>query len=220
MCSDHKIKVVLADDHAVLREGIVRYIEKHSDFIEFIGETSDWKGLMKLLRSKIHCDVALLDIMMPGGDGLDAVKNILSEFPDIKVLMISAHSEKDYAMRFINAGASGFISKVGSIKEIIPAIRDVAEGKIVLSESLKKEMALKKTRKRESSSSLEGLTDREFQVLVQLGSGKSPSEVAKFLHLSPKTVSTHRNNIIKKMNWKHNGELIFYAIQKGLVSKL
>lgn len=214
------IKVVFADDHAVLREGIARYIEKKSDGIELVGQAADWKELMELLRSNSQCDVALLDITMPGGDGLDVVKTIRTEFSHIKILMLSALPENEYALRFINAGASGYISKAGSIKNIISSIRNAAEGKIVLSESLKQNLALAKLQKRELYASLEGLTDREFQVLVQLGAGKSPSEVASLLYLSPKTVSTHRNNIMRKMNWKHNGELIFYAIQKGLVNKI
>ena len=219
MDNERKIKVILADDHAVLREGISRYIEKKSDNIEVVGEAADWHELIQLLRSKTRADVALLDITMPGGDGLNSVKNIRAEFPDLKIIMLSGLPEGEYAPRFLKAGASGYISKVDSLKTIIPAIKDVAKGGIAISQDLKQRLALDKLQIGKKPFALEALTDREFQVLVQLGSGKSPSEVAKLLHLSSKTISTHRNSIMRKMDWKHNGEMIFYAIKKGLVTK-
>jgi len=215
----HKIKVVVADDHAVLRDGLISYIERKSDNIEIVGQASDWKEVMCLLRSNIPCDLALLDIKMPGGDGLSMVEDIKIEFPDIKVLMISSFSEEEYALRFINAGASGFISKVNSLRNVIQSIHDVVRGRIVLSEGLMQKLTLERINKVNTYSDIEGLSNREFQVMVQLGGGQSIAEVAKLLHLSPRTVHSHRYNILRKMSWRNNAELMFYVIKKGLVDK-
>ena len=207
------IKIVLADDHAFLREGIAGYVERKSKDMEVVGQASNWKELMRVLRSNIQCDLALLDIMMPNGDGLNMVKNIRAEFPNIKLLMYSSLPEEEYALRFIKSGASGFISKADSIKNVLRFIRDAVKDKIVLSEKYKQTLAGIRANNSDPISPVENLTDREFQVLVQLGSGKSPSEVAELLHLSPRTVSTHRNNILRKMNWKNNAEMMFYVIK-------
>lgn len=215
----NKIKIIVADDHAILRDGLINYIEKKSDTIEIVGQASDWKELMSLLRSDIPCDLALLDIKMPGGDGLSIVEDIKVEFPDIRVLMMSSFSEEEYALRFINAGASGFISKVDSIRNVIQSIYDVVRGRIVLSEDLRQKLTLERINKVNTSSDIEGLSNREFQVMVQLGTGQSISEVAELLHLSPRTVHTHRYNILKKMSWRNNAEMMFYVIKKGLVDK-
>ncbi len=215
----NKIKVVVADDHAILRDGLINYIEKKSDTIEIVGQASDWKELMSLLRSNIPCDLALLDIKMPEGDGLSIVEDIKVEFPDIRVLMMSSFSEEEYALRFINAGASGFISKVDSIRNVIDSIHDVVRGRIVLSEDLRQKLTLERINNVNTSSDIEGLSNREFQVMVQLGTGQSISEVAELLHLSPRTVHTHRYNILKKMSWRNNAEMMFYVIKKGLVDK-
>ena len=215
----NKIKVIVADDHAILRDGLVNYIEKNSDNIEIVGQASDWKELMILLRSGISCDLALLDIKMPGGDGLSIVEDIKVEFPDIKILMMSSFPEEEYALRFINAGASGFISKVESIRNVIESIHDVLIGRLVLSEDLRERLTLERINKVNAFSDVEGLSNREFQVMVQLGSGQSISEVAELLHLSPRTVHTHRNNILRKMSWRNNAELMFFVIKKGLVDK-
>ncbi|MBT5471544.1 MAG: response regulator transcription factor [Nitrospina sp.] len=210
------IKIVLADDHAFLREGIAGYVERKSKDMEVVGQASNWKELMRVLRSNIQCDLALLDIMMPNGDGLNMVKNIRAEFPNIKLLMYSSLPEEEYALRFIKSGASGFISKADSIKNVLRFIRDAVKDKIVLSEKYKQTLAGIRANNSDPISPVENLTDREFQVLVQLGSGKSPSEVAELLHLSPRTVSTHRNNILRKMNWKNNAEMMFYVIKNGM----
>ncbi|MEK9629942.1 MAG: response regulator transcription factor [Nitrospinota bacterium] len=215
----NKIKVIVADDHAILRDGLVNYIEKKSDSIEVVGQASDWKELMSLLRSDISCDLALLDIKMPGGDGLSIVEDIKVELPDIKILMMSSFPEEEYALRFINAGASGFISKVESIRNVIESIHDVLMGRLVLSEDLRERLTLERINKVNAFSNVEGLSNREFQVMVQLGSGQSISEVAELLHLSPRTVHTHRNNILRKMSWRNNAELMFFVIKKGLVDK-
>lgn len=215
----NKIKVIVADDHAILRDGLVNYIEKKSDTIEIVGQASDWKEVMILLRSGILFDLALLDIKMPGGDGLSIVEDIKVEFPDTKVLMMSSFPEEEYALRFINAGASGFISKVESIRNVIESIHDVLMGRLVLSEDLRERLTLERINKVNSFSDVEGLSNREFQVMVQLGSGQSISEVAELLHLSPRTVHTHRNNILRKMSWRNNAELMFFVIKKGLVDK-
>ena len=215
----NKIKVIVADDHAILRDGLVNYIEKKSDTIEIIGQASDWKELISLLRSDISCDLALLDIKMPGGDGLSIVEDIKVEFPDIKILMMSSFPEEEYALRFINAGASGFISKVESIRNVIESIHDVLMGRLVLSEDLRERLTLERINRVNALSDVEGLSNREFQVMVQLGSGQSISEVAELLHLSPRTVHTHRNNILRKMSWRNNAELMFFVIKKGLVDK-
>jgi two-component system, NarL family, invasion response regulator UvrY len=215
----NKIKVVVADDHVLLRDGLISYIEKKSDNIQIVGQASDWKELMSLLRSNIPCDLALLDIKMPGGDGLSVVEDIKVEYPDIRVLMMSSFSEEEYALRFINAGASGFISKVDSMRNVIQSIHDVVRGNIVLSEELKQKLTLDRINKVSSYSDIEALSNREFQVMVQLGGGQSISDVAELLHLSPRTVHTHRNNILRKMSWRNNAELMFYVIKKGLVDK-
>lgn len=212
-----KVKVVMAEDHAILRESLAHYIEKKADQIELTGLAMDWRDVANLLESGVKCDVALLDIMMPGGDGLNMVQIIRAKFPNVKILIFSSLSEEEYAFRFIKAGASGFVSKVDSPKKIIQSILSVADGEIIISEDLRKKLSLERIMNVETVSELEILTEREFQVMVQLGAGKSQSEVAGLLNLSPRTVNTHRNNILRKMNWRNNAEMMFYVIKKNLI---
>ena len=147
---EEKIKIVIAEDHAVLRESLADYIQRKADRIDLVGLAIDWRDVLSLLESNIQCDVALLDILMPGGDGLNMVENFQARFPEVKILIFSSLPEEEYAFRFLNAGASGFISKVESIKKVIQSIYDVAEGEIIISDRLGKKLCLEKINKVEN----------------------------------------------------------------------
>lgn len=212
-----EIKIVLADEHPVLRMGMASYIKRHNSEIKLLGEASSWDSLLSLLKKEEECDIVLLDVMIPGGDGLNMVKNCKLQFPNLKFLIVSSCPEEEYAVRFINAGASGYVSKSSSLKDIVDAVSEVSNGEIVISNYLMKRLAFEKLQVNNLEANPCDLTDREFQVMCQMAAGKSPFEVAELLNLSPKTVSTHRNNILRKMNWQNNAQLMFYAMKKGLV---
>jgi len=208
------IKILIADDHPIVRAGLKQMLAEASD-IEVTAEAGDGHELLKLIR-KGGIDVVLLDIAMPGLTGLDALKQIKVEHPDLPILVLSMHPEDQYGIRVLKAGAAGYLMKSAAPDQLIGAIRKVYRKGRYVSPSLAEKMAFG-LQTGASGLPHEALSDREYQVLCMIASGKAVKEIAAELALSEKTVSTYRARILEKMNMKSNSELTHYAIKLNLV---
>jgi DNA-binding NarL/FixJ family response regulator len=208
------IHVVIADDHPIVRAGLKQIIAEEAD-IAVAGEASNGVELLDLTRRHDY-DVILLDLTMPGMDGLDVLKQLKIEKPLMPVVILTIHPESQYALRILKAGASGYLTKASADEELIRAIRKVHRGGKYISPSLAEKIAFALDEDA-SKPPHETLSDREYQVLCLIGSGKTVSQVADSLALSVKTVSTYRTRILEKMHLQNNAELIHYAVQNGLV---
>jgi two-component system, NarL family, invasion response regulator UvrY len=211
------IRLLIADDHQILREGLKHVVAQSRD-IQVLGEAEDGPSLVDLC-SKVDADVLLLDVSMPGPGVLEIIKTLKQLRPKLGILVLSVHPERHYARRVLIAGADGYLTKSESSEALAPAIRNVYAGRKFLTPSLAQELATDLTRKR-SGQLHEALSNREYQVFVQLGAGKGIEEIATQLKLSPKTVRTYRSRILEKTNLKSTAEIIFYAINQGLVTNL
>ena len=164
--------------------------------------------------------MVLIDAVMPGPSTLDIIKNMKIEFPNVSVLIMTSYSDMDFIIRCFKAGAKGYFQNTDSIRHLIDVINKVHIGETVFPPDVLNSMALKNLgHKSHIQIAHEVLTDRKLEVMCFMASGKGLSYVAEILHLSPKTVSTHRNNVMKKMGWQNNAEMMFYAIRKGLVKE-
>ncbi len=207
------IGLLIADDHAIVREGLKRIAADCGD-INVVDEAADAREVLeKMARDDV--DVLLLDVSMPGPGFIETMRRIRSKRPKLPVLVLSVHPEEQYAIRTLKAGASGYLTKDYSPQELTKAIRQVFSGRkyvtSVLAEKLANELDSDGERPQH-----EVLSERELQVFVKLGCGKSISEIAESLHLSPKTVSTYRTRIMEKMHFKNNAEIIRYAVNHSL----
>lgn len=208
------IKIVIADDHPIVRAGLKQILADASD-IEVAAEAGDGHEILKLIR-KGGVDVVLLDITMPGLMGLDALKQIIVENPKLPILVLSMHPEEQYAIRVLKAGASGYLTKAAAPEQLIGAIRKVYRGGRYVSPALAEKLALG-LQTGTAGLPHENLSDREYQVLCSISSGKTVKEIATELSLSEKTISTYRTRILEKMNMKSNAELTHYGIKHNLV---
>lgn len=208
------IRILIADDHPIVRAGLKQILAEASD-IEVAAEAGDGHELLKLIR-KGGIDVALLDISMPGLTGLDALKQIKVENPNLPILVLSMHAEDQYGIRVLKAGAAGYLMKSAAPDQLIGAIRKVQRGGRYVSPSLAEKIAFD-LQTGASGLPHETLSDREYQVLCMIASGKTVKQIAAELALSEKTVSTYRARILEKMNMKSNSELTHYAIKLDLV---
>ncbi len=208
------IRVLVADDHPVVRRGLIQIVDAEDD-LKVVAEAVDSPGVLDVLDRE-PLDVVVLDITMPGRSGLDILDEIRRDHSGIKVIVLSFHPEEQYAVRAIRAGASGYLNKDSAPDQLVTAIRRVATGRKYLTAEVAEAlaMAIDST----SHKTLhEGLSDREFQVLRLIGSGKSVSEIARELSISVKTVSTYRSRTLEKMNLKTNSELTRYVFEHGLI---
>lgn len=201
------IKVLIADDHAVVREGFRRMIENDPQ-IKVVAEAENGIEALQMVRSK-NIDVVVLDMSMPEMSGLDALKQIKAEFPNLPVLIFSMHPEEQYEQRVLQAGASGYITKRTKPLEVLQAIKDVAQGKKLMSERLK-EIAIKGKGKLDEPHLR--LSDREFQVLKLIAKGMRTKEIANYLKISEKTVTTYRMRVLQKLGLSSNSDLVRYCL--------
>lgn len=210
------IKIVIADDHAIVREGLKQILADTGDII-VAGEAENALEAVRLVR-RGKCDVLLLDISMPDRSGIDVLKQLRKEYPGLVVLMLTMHREDQYAIRSLKAGAAGFLNKQSAPAELVNAIRQVAGGKKYVSPTLAQELANQVDEDREVPLH-ETLSDREYQTLTMIASGKTVSDIAGELLLSVKTISMYRSRLLHKMKLRHNAELTHYAIKHHLVEE-
>ncbi len=208
------IRVLIADDHPIVREGL-RQILSDTDDILVVDEADSGQAVMTCL-ARGHCDVVLLDISMPGRDGLDVLRELKQQQPKLPVLVLSMYPEEHYAVRVLRGGAAGYLTKSSAPDELISAIRRVSSGRKYISTSLAERLTYELDRDADKAAH-EVLSDREYQVMHKIAVGKSVKEIAEELDLSVKTVSTYRTRILVKMNMKNNAEIVLYAVQNKLV---
>jgi len=211
---NYMINILIVDDHAVVRAGLRQIISGVSDMTVADEADSAFDALAKIRKKRYS--MVVLDISMPGKSGLDVLKEIRNEHPKLPVLMLSMYPEDQYAVRALRSGASGYMTKDSAPDELVTAIRTVAGGRKYISSDLAERLAfnLDVDMKKEPH---EILSDREYQVLCTIASGKTISEIADQLSLSVKTISTYRSRILEKMQLKNNAELTNYAIRNHLV---
>jgi len=208
------IRILVVDDHAIVREGLKQILGDVNDMSVSDEAAGGQEALTKIRGGEF--DVVLLDISLPGRSGLEILKEIKAERPRLPVLILSMHAEEQYAVRTLRAGASGYLTKASAPDELIGAIRKVSSGRKYVSASLAEKLALEldiDTQKPPHAA----LSDREYQVMMMLASGKSVKEIADELCLSVKTISTYRSRMMEKMNMKKNAELTLYAIRNHLI---
>jgi DNA-binding NarL/FixJ family response regulator len=208
------IKVILCDDHALIRRGIRDTLADVSD-IDVVGEAGDYGELRSLLRNQA-CDVLVLDINLPGRSGLDVLHVLKDEGSPVKVLVVSMYPEDQYAIRALKAGAYGYVNKGGDPAQLVAAVRMVSQGRKYVTPDMA-QMLVESLTAPASEAAHERLSDRELQTLVLIASGKRLSDIAEELTLSPKTVSVYRARVLEKLGLSNNSELTVYAIRNGLV---
>ena len=208
------IRVCVIDDHAVVREGLKRIIAENPG-MAVTAEAGDGVEALQVLHNQ-PCDVVLLDITMPNKSGLDVLKQLHAESPRLPVLVLSMHSEDQYAVRVLRAGAAGYITKESAPVKLVQAIRKVVRGGKYVSPALAERLVFD-LNSDSTKAAHELLSDREYQVLCMIASGKTVTTIAIELGLSVKTISTYRVRILEKLNMKNNAEMTRYAIKEGLV---
>ena len=209
------IKVLLADDHTIVREGLRRVLEESNE-IKVIAEAADGETAFDQAIEK-KPDVAVIDISMPGMDGLEVVTRMSSYCPEIPVLILTMHDEEQYVIRAIEAGAMGYVTKQSAPEQLVAAVKKINAGGRYLTEKASEALALRVIRGNTDKSLTEYLSMRELQVLRKLAMGNTNREIATSYNLSVKTVDTYRARILKKLNLRNNTELSRYAIQNKLV---
>ena len=208
------IKILIADDHPIVRQGFKQVLQDTTDLV-VADEAGNGQEVLSLVSKKDY-DVILLDISMPGKNGLEVLKELKVLNPKIPVLILSIYPEEQYAIRALKAGASGYLTKASAPEELISAIRKVSRGGKYISSSLAEKIAYELDGD-SGKAPHETLSDREYQILLMIASGKTVSDIAGEMCLSVKTVSTYRSRIIEKMKLKNNAELTTYAIRNKLV---
>ncbi len=210
------IRVILCDDHALIRRGVRDTLCDAPD-IEVVGEAGDYGELRELLRS-VTCDVLVLDINLPGRSGLDVLHVLKDESLPMRVLVLSMFPEDQYAIRALRAGAYGYVNKGGDPGQIVTAVRTVAQGRKYVTPEMA-QMLVESLTTPNVENPHERLSDRELQTLVLIASGKRLSDIAVELMLSPKTVSVYRARVLEKLGLANNSEMTVYAIRHGLVGQ-
>ncbi len=211
-----KIKILMVDDHALLRDGIRALLGLHED-IEIVGEASEGKEAIEKVRELLP-EVVVMDIAMPGMDGLEATRRIMKQNPKIKVLVLTQHDNKEYILSAIKAGAAGYVPKRALGSELVSAIRTVHKGDSFLYPSAAAALIEDYLQQAERGEPYDRLTAREREILKLIADGNTSREIAEMLFLSLKTVLGHRTKIMGKLDIHNRTELIKYAMRKGLVS--
>jgi DNA-binding NarL/FixJ family response regulator len=208
------IRVLIADDHPIVRRGLKQILADEPD-VAVLGEAQDGQDVLRLIREQ-PWDVLVLDLNMPGLGGLEILQEVRERRPNLPVLIMSVHPEEQFGVRVLKAGAAGYLPKETAPDELVHAIRKVHSGGKYVSRSLAEKLAAALEAGAERPAH-EALTDREYQVLCLIGSGKTVSQIAEKLCLSVKTVSTYRARILEKMRMESNAELMHYAMSNHLV---
>jgi two-component system response regulator NreC len=212
------IRLLLVDDHAVVRSGLKMLLGGHSE-MEIVGEAGSAAEAMSETE-RVLPNVILMDIGLPDKTGIEATRAIKAKFPEVNIVALTIHEDEEYFFQMLDAGASGYVPKRAAPEELITAIRAAAVGEVYLYPSLAKLLVrdfFNTERTAEEKSNLDGLTDREHEVLTHLAEGASNDEIAVSLVISPKTVERHRENIMRKLNLHSRSELVRYAIRKGII---
>ena len=209
------IKVLLADDHAIFRAGLRRLVEEAGDMV-VVAEAADGHEAIKRVHDVIP-DVAVIDISMPGLDGLEVISQLSSSHPKLPIVVLTMHEEEQYVVRTIAAGAKGYITKRSVPEQLVKAIRKVHAGGRYLTEEAAELLALRMASGAQDRSQLDTLSNREIQVLRCLALGQTTREIAEAYHISIKTVDTYRSRLLQKLNLRNNAELTRFAIQNRLV---
>ncbi len=208
-----KINVLIADDHAIVRQGLKQILSETEDLL-VTGEADDGAEALNLARQQ-PWDVFLLDVSMPNRNGVDTLQQLKKEFPRQPVLILIMHPGDRYAVRALKAGASGYLTKQSAPELLVTAIRQVASGKKYLSPAVAQQLA-EAISDNSDKSPHERITDREYQVLVMIAAGKTLTQIADTLNLGVATVSTYRARLLEKMGLKSTAELIRYGLEHGL----
>lgn len=211
------LKIVIADDHSVVRAGVKRFLELEND-MQIIGEAENAEELITILRN-ITPDILILDIHMPGKSGFDILNEVQNIRPELKVLFLSMYPEESYALRAFDSGACGYLSKDSKPEELVVALRIIASGQKYVSDNLMVRLSSKEDLAEEKPIH-KRLSDREMEILLLIGSGKTISEIAKQISISKTTVSTHRAHILEKMEMHTNAQLIHYVLKNNLLSEI
>jgi two-component system, NarL family, invasion response regulator UvrY len=210
------IRVLLADDHGIVRDGLRRIVEDAGD-MQVVTEAADGPETIRLTR-EIKPDVVVVDISMPGMDGLEVITRLHGEMPELPILVLTMHEEEQYVIRAISAGATGYITKRSAPEQLVKAIRQVKNGRRYVSADAAESLALHVARGKGSQSPLESLSNRELQVLRALAMGQTNREIAANYNISVKTVDTYRFRLLKKLNLRNNADISRFAVQYGLVT--
>ncbi len=209
------IGVLLADDHSLVREGLRRIVEESND-IEVIAEAENGRDAIRMVQER-GPDVAVIDISMPGLDGLEVVGRLKIDYPSLPVIVLTMHEEEQYVVRAIEAGAMGYITKRSAPEQLVNAIRKVHSGARYLTAEATEALALRVARGEDGRSTLDSLSTRELQVLRRLAMGHTNREIAEAYAISIKTVDTYRSRLLKKLGLRNNAELSRFAIQNKLI---
>ena len=214
------IKVLLADDHTIVRKGLCSLLEGEAD-IEVIGEAENGREAIKLAE-KLHPDIVVMDISMPGLNGLEATRQLKKHLPEIKILILTMHANEEYVFQTLQAGAEGYLVKKAAPSELVLAIREVNQDNFFLSPTISRTVIDEYIRRANEingeDDALKNLTARETEVLQLIAEGRKNREIAELLFISIKTVETHRAHIMDKLDIHSTAELTQYAISKGIIS--
>jgi len=203
------IRLLLVDDHSIVRDGLKRILAATPD-LQVAGEAASGEAALALVKANDY-DVAMLDMSMPGLSGMDLIKRLKLEKPKLRILVLSMHGEQQYAARALKAGASGYLNKDSASEVLLGALRKIAAGGVHIGDAAAASLLQAK-----AGLPHESLSDREFEVLRLLVEGLGPTEIGERLHLSVKTVSTHKTRILEKLNVRSTAELVRYALEHRL----
>ena len=213
-----KIRILVADDHTVIRRGIVGLLNTQPD-MEVVGEAGTGREAVAKTEATSP-DIVLLDVAMPELNGLGATRTIKSQWPNVQVLILTMHDREDYLFQALRAGASGYVLKGADTEDLLAAVRSVARGGVYLYPQVAKGLVsdyLRRVQSGEDVAILDGLTDREREILQLIAEGRTAAQIAEDLHISPHTVQSHRDNMMTKLDLHNRAALIRYAIRRGLV---
>jgi len=214
-----KLRILLADDHGVVRKGLRFLLESEPD-LEVVGEAADGRQAVDMAE-ELRPDVVVMDIAMPWLNGIDATGQIVKQQPAVGVIMLSMHSDEEYLVRTLTAGAKGYLLKDSAETDLVQAVHSVSDGKPFFSPAIAKTLLedyVRRLQQRGLSDSYELLSDREKEVLQLLAEGKTNKDVANLLNLSTHTVETHRTHIMQKLNLHNTAEIVLYAVRKKIIS--